>query len=110
MITEIISYELEKKGMMANYQSGFWKGSTIDSVIRQENEIRKAQNNKEAVIAVFLDIEKAYGVEGRSIKLHKFGIGGRVFNWIKDFLFERNIQVRIGSELSKQSTVENGTP
>ncbi len=49
-------------------------------------------------------------MEGRSIKLHKLGIGRRVFNWIKDLLYERNIQVRIGSELSNQYTVENGTP
>ncbi len=114
MIIERISYELEKKGKLANYQSGFRKGrSTMDAVIRLENEIRKAQENKETVIAVFLDIEKAYDMmwkEGVLIKLHKLGIGGRVFNWIKDFLYERNIQVRIGSELSNQYTVENGTP
>ncbi len=114
MIIERISYELEKKGKLANYQSGFRTGrSTMDAVIRLENEIRKAQENKETVIAVFLDIEKAYDMmwkEGVLIKLHKLGIGGRGFNWIKDFLYERNIQVRIGSELSNQYTVENGTP
>lgn len=89
MITERLSYELEKKGKIANYQSGFRKGrSTMDAVVRLENEIRKAQENKEAVIAVFLDIEKAYDMmwkEGVLIKLHKLGIGGRVFNWIKYF-------------------------
>ncbi len=114
MIIERISYELEKKGKLANYQSGFRKGrSTMDAVIRLENEIRKAQENKETKIAVFLDIEKAYDMmwkEGVLIKLHKLGIGGRGFNWIKDFLYERNTQVRIGSELSNQYTVENSTP
>lgn len=62
---------------------------------------------------MFFDTEKAYDMmwkEGLLIKLHKMGVGGRVFNWIKDFLFERKIQVRIGSELSSQYTVGNGTP
>ena len=44
--------------------------------------------------------------EGVLIKLHKMGVGGRVFNWIKDFLFGRKIQVPIGSDLSNQSRLE----
>lgn len=41
-----------------------------------ENKIRKAQINKEAVIAVFFDVEKAYDVmwkEGLLIRLKKDG-------------------------------------
>lgn len=82
-------------------------------MIRLENEIRKAQANKEVIIAVFLDIEKAYDMmwkEGVLIKLHRMRVGGRVFNWVKDFLFGWKIQVRIGSEVSNQYTVVNGTP
>lgn len=114
MIRERLTYELEKKGMLASYQSGFRKGrNTMVSVIRLENEIRKAQANKEVVIAVFFDIEKAYDMmwkEGVLIKLHRMRVGGRAFNWVKDFLFGRKIQVRIGSEVSNQYTVVNGTP
>ena len=44
------------------------------------------------------------------MKLCKTGVGGRVFNWIKDFLCGRKIQVRVGSDLSNQYAVENGTP
>lgn len=61
MVTERLSYKLENREMLANYQSGFRKGrNTMDSVIRLENEIRKAQANKKSVIAVFFDIQKAY--------------------------------------------------
>lgn len=65
------------------------------------------------MITAFFDTEKAYDMmwkEGLLIKLYKMGISGRVFNWIKDFLFGRKIQVRIGSDLSNQYTVGNGTP
>ena len=38
------------------------------------------------------------------------GIAGRTYNWIKDFLLDRFIQVRIGKALSGRYRIENGTP
>lgn len=73
----------------------------------------KLKANKEAVVAVFFDIEKAYDMmwkEGLLIKLDKMGIGGKLYNCIKDFLFGRYIQVRVGKSISDQFLVENGTP
>lgn len=55
------------------------------------------------MIAVFFDIEKAYDTlwrEGLLIKLNKIGIGGKFYNWVLDFLFERTFQVKIGEDLS----------
>lgn len=52
-------------------------------------DIKRAIANKEAVLAVFIDIEKAYDMlwrEGLLITLHDAGVRGRIFNWIKDFL------------------------
>ncbi len=83
------------------------------SVVRLKTEIRRAQANKETLVAVFFDIEKAYYMmwkEGLLIKLDKIGIGGKLINWIKDFLFGRKIQMRIGAEISSQYEVGNGTP
>uniref|UniRef100_A0A3B3BBF5 Reverse transcriptase domain-containing protein n=1 Tax=Oryzias melastigma TaxID=30732 RepID=A0A3B3BBF5_ORYME len=114
MISARLSFELERRGVLASYQSGFRKArNTVDAVIRLEDVIRKAQVSNDSVLAVFFDIEKAYDMlwrEGLLIKLNRLGIGGRTFNWIKDFLFGRRIQVRIGSALSTQFDVENGTP
>ena len=50
--------------------------------------IRKAQTNKEVVIAVFFDVEKAYDMlwkEGLLIKLNTLGIGSRAYNWVFHF-------------------------
>lgn len=55
----------------------------MDSVLCLESDIRKAQTNKEVVIAVFFDVEKAYDMlwkEGLLIKLKSLGIGGRTYN------------------------------
>ena len=114
MITERLTYYLESKGLIASYQSGFRKGrGTMDPVVCLESDVRKALGNKESLVAVFFDVEKAYDMmwkEGLLIRLHLAGVGGRVFNWIKDFLFGRAIQVKVGSELSDKLIVENGTP
>ena len=39
-----------------------------------------------------------------------FGLEGNIFNFIRDFLRNRKIQVRVGSELSSVRTLANGTP
>lgn len=58
-------------------------------------------------------MEKAYNmvwIEGLLFKLDNMGIGGRMFNWFHSFLFDRSIQVRVGSLFSKTYIIENGTP
>uniref|UniRef100_A0A3B5Q0T1 Reverse transcriptase domain-containing protein n=1 Tax=Xiphophorus maculatus TaxID=8083 RepID=A0A3B5Q0T1_XIPMA len=113
MVNERLSYFVEKRGYLSKCQSGFRKGrSTMDPLLCLEHEIRKGQVNKESVVAVFFDIEKAYDMmwkDGFLIKLKKMGINGSMFYWIKDFLQDRSIQVRIG-QLSEKFFVENGTP
>lgn len=49
-------------------------------------------------------------VDGLLIKMHMMVIRGNIFNWVRDFLSERHLQVRIGSEISRKCLVENGTP
>ena len=46
---------------------------------------------------------------GLLIKMKNFGINGSMYEWIRNFLSERKIQVRVGSELSDVHMLENGT-
>jgi len=89
MINERLMYYIEKRGLVTRYQSGFRRGrSTMDPVVCLEDDIRKAQVNKETVAAVFFDVEKAYDMlwrEGLLIKMHRMGIEGNMFNWTMDF-------------------------
>uniref|UniRef100_A0AAZ3QZQ3 Small ubiquitin-related modifier 1 n=1 Tax=Oncorhynchus tshawytscha TaxID=74940 RepID=A0AAZ3QZQ3_ONCTS len=41
------------------------------------------------------------GKGGLLIKLDSMEVGGSVFDWIKDFLFGRSVQVRVGSCMSE---------
>ena len=38
------------------------------------------------------------------------GIGGRMYNWIMNFLTDMKIRVKVGAESSTDLRVENGTP
>lgn len=89
MIKERLKYYLETKELIKDYQSGFRKGrSTIDPAICLESEIRKAQINKDNIVSVFFDVEKAYDMlwkQGLMIKIFQMGIRGRMYSWIKNF-------------------------
>lgn len=89
-VTEQLTYFVEKRGLLSYHQSGVRKGrGTLDPIVSLENEIKKAQINKESVITVFFNVEKAYDVmwkDGLLIKLKATGIGGRILNWIKEEL------------------------
>lgn len=78
-----------------------------------EDEVRKAQINKQIVAAVFFDVEKAYDllwIEGLLIKLHQLGVKGNMLNWVRDFLSNRSIQVKVVTDVLESYGVENGTP
>lgn len=114
MVNDRMVFFLESRGLIHNYQSGFRKGrSTMDPIIALEDAVRRAQVNKESVAAVYFDIERAYDMlwrEGLLIKLSQLGVRGRIWAWVKAFLSERKITVRINGAFSNSYGVENGTP
>ena len=114
LVTNRLTYYVEKQDLLTNVQTGFRKGkSTIDQVIRLQDTINKFNNNRGYTVAVFIDFQSAYDMlwrKGLLTKLSKMGISGNVFNYIREFLTNRTMQVRIGNELSDTYTLENGTP
>ena len=48
--------------------------------------------------------------DGLLLKLLNLNITGNCFTWIKDFLHNRQIKVKIDNELSESFIMENGTP
>ncbi len=114
IIVNRLNYVLESKGALASNQYGFRKGrSTLDALVKLETDVKKAIAVKEGLVAVYFDMEKAYDMlwkEGLLIKMKRIGIEGRMFNWVLSFLFDRTIQVQVGSEVSQTLSVENGTP
>ena len=103
MINKRLVWFLESNDLITKFQSGFRAERRInDNLVRLEKFIRDAFIKPEHVVAVFFNLEKddttwRYGI----LKdLHNFGLKGRLPNFIKSFLEDRTIQVRVGSTLS----------
>jgi ribonuclease HI len=114
MITKRFQWFLERNNILSKDQSGFRKyRNTNDQILKLQDTILKKLKNKEHVLAIFVDFEKAYDllhVPTLLKKISKLGISGNIFNWIENFLINRTFQVKVGAELSDRFSQENGTP
>jgi len=114
MIAKRLQWFLEKNNLLSNDQSGFRKyKSTSDQILKLQDTILKKFKNKEHVLAIFIDFEKAYDmlhVPTLLKKFQKLGIVGNTFNWVENFLSNRTFQVKVGAEFSDKLIQQNGTP
>ena len=114
MINERLIWFLETNNVITDIQCGFRKNrSTVDQLVRLETYIRDAFVNKEHVVSIFFDLEKAYDTTwkyGILKDLHNIGLKGHLPNFIKNFLSNRNFNVRVGSTLSDNFEQEMGVP
>ena len=114
MINKRLVWYLESNDLISPIQSGFRsERSTNDHLIRLETFIRYAFVNREHVVSVFFNLEKAYDTTWRYgiLKdLHDLGLKGRLPLFIQSFLEDRTMQVRVGSTLSDLYDQEQGVP
>ena len=114
MIATRLTSHLENNNLLAPTQSGFRKNrSTLDQIVRLQTAILKAKMEHRDLLCIFLDLEKAFDLmwtKGVLLQLTKFKIEGRILAWVEDFLKDRKIQVRVGSDLSDIKFVDNGSP
>ena len=114
MVTKRLLHHLETGNHIKPDQSGFRKGhSCLDHILRLENEIKKAQLNRQYLAAVFLDFSKAFDMvwhDGLLSKLAQNGVEGNMANFINSFLQDRSLSVKIGNNRSDPMALDNGTP
>ena len=114
LVSNRLSYHVEKNNLLTNVQTGFRKGrGAIDQIIRLQDTINKYNHNRGYTLAVFVDFQTAFDMlwrNGLLYKLKKLDIQGNVLEYIQHFLSNRSIQVRIGGEFSRTYSVQNGTP
>jgi len=105
---------METNSLFNKSQSGFRKAcSTTDHIIRLADDVHLAIKNRQYTLAVMLDLTKAFDMVWHRGLLHKIKglvLQGNVLEFIKDFLTERTIRVRIGSSLSSPYNLDSGTP
>lgn len=114
IINSRLRWFLDFQKIISNNQFGFRSNhSTLAHLISIHTHIQEAFSNNQHVLAINLDIEKAYDmvwIHGILRKLQQIGIGGHMFQFIKSLMKDRTIQVRINGCLSEEMKIENGVP
>ena len=89
------------------------KRTTIDHLLSLEATARNAQENSKQVVSIFFEMEKAYILTWRHsilIEIHEVGIGGRMFNFMPNFLKARSFKVKVNEILSVTKFRTEGVP
>lgn len=93
IICRRLSWTLETKNFLSPNQAGFRPNySTIDHLLNLESEIHNAYVNMENLVAVFLDIQKAFDLTWRHLpvkKLIELNIHGNIVSFIQNILQNR---------------------
>ena len=114
LVNNRLQYHLEKNNLLNPIQSGYRKNrSTEDQVTLLVQDIENAFQMKMKTIAVFVDLTAAFDKvwkEGLLLKLLRKEINGNMYNWIKNFLFQRTARVKIDGFKSSLVKLREGVP
>ena len=104
----------ENNNILDDRQGGFRPGhSTAQTTTLFLNDIYTAINNNETTIAIYIDAMKAFDTVNHQIllkKAEKYGITGKVLDWLGDYLNER-YQCTIANNIcSEQKLITCGVP
>jgi len=105
---------LEKLEILYIRQYGFRKGHSTDlAILDVVDNISKALDNNQSVIAVFMDLAKAFDTINHDVleqKLSHYGIRGSMLNWLKSYLRNRVQMVKVENTFSSREIVQCGVP
>ena len=104
-------YHLESNNVLSGTQTGY--RNTEDQLLLLAQDIEIAFQQKEKVVSVFFDLSKAFDrvwKEGLLLKVRRSGIGGKMFTWIKSFLYKRSARVALDNQLSVSVKMREGVP
>ena len=89
------------------------KRSCLTNLLDFTQSLLMHADNKEPVDIFFLDLQKAFDKVPHNkllLKVHKMGIRGKLFQWIKDWLRGRKQRVVLEGEKSEWIEVSSGVP
>ena len=100
--------------ILSNNQFGFRSKHSCDQpLILATDFIREALDAGDHVIAVFLDLRKAFDVVSHPIllgKLSHYGLRGIPLQWLESYLSGRSQSVKIAGHVSSPRTITHGVP
>ncbi|XP_075158150.1 uncharacterized protein LOC142231427 [Haematobia irritans] len=111
--TQLNSY-FESNNVFIETQSGLRHNHNCESLLNLVITQWKSEvTNKNCIIAVFLDLKRAFETVDRELlvqKIEKYGVKGVESKWFKSYLEERTQRTKCGLYVSSGSTVGIGVP
>ena len=105
---------LEKNLLLSEKQHGFRKGrSCLTQLLAHYDNIVRNLNMGLETDVIYLDFSKAFDKVDHSLLLKKirfYGVKGRLYDWIKDFLTHRKQIVTVDGQHSRSEDVTSGVP
>ena len=113
MHKRLVAY-CETSNVLFHRQFGFRAGhSTEMAVTEVVSIVTRALNDKVPIVAVNMDLSKAFDTIDHSImceKLRKYGVSGNILSWFKSYLQGRTQQVNFNGSISSTETILRGVP
>lgn len=119
MLIERIAYNqfnefVTKNGILKSHQSGFRGSHSCESAINDVLcELKEALNESKSVIAIFLDLQRAFETVDPEIlveKLAALGVDGTALAWFACYLIGRKQRVKMGETMSNELSIDFGVP
>ena len=104
----------ENQGLINNNQFGFRKHhSTVHALAGLVGAVRRALDSNKVVIAVYLDLSKAFDTVTHDkllSKLDHYGVRGTELSWFRNYLDGRVQAVRLSDAVSDKGIISTGVP
>jgi hypothetical protein len=111
--TKLTEY-LSKFNLINAQQYGFQRGkSTTDLLVHFSDYINLNLNDNKHCIVLFIDFSKAFDTLDSSkliFSLQNVGVRGPVLKWFANYLYQRQILVKVNTRCSNHKTVKSGVP
>lgn len=105
---------VERNGLITKFQSGFRAHHSCETAVQcVVDEWKNWADSNYMVIAVFLDLQRAFETVDRKMllsKLEMVGVGGCVLRWFKNYLASRVQNVRVNGRVSGNLENYHGVP
>ena len=96
------------------HQHGFHKGrSCLTNILKAKDDWTKLIDNGRSIDVAYIDLSKAFDRVKHEIllrKLKKVELNRILLNWIKEYLYDRKIQVKVYDCYSQEVEVKVGVP
>src|SRR5664279_3672539 len=114
LIRNVLLRHMIENELLSNYQHGFVQGrSCMTQLLQVLDKWTDILDGGGSVDVIYLDLAKAFDTVPHQRllgKLSSYGVGGKVLEWIRQFLTGRKQKVRIGQADSLWSAVISGVP